>query len=115
MSGDLGVRLTEEIFDEILLDGAGDHVTEDNDRGSDLSKAEVLDTGCESVVGVECPGGDLTRNLAVGQLLGVEDGVGPVGSGLVEDALVEDVVVAEESIGATITKLSANNNQGLLS
>lgn len=50
----------------------------------------------------------MARNLAVGQLLGVEDGIGPVGSGLVEDALVEDVVVAEEGVGATSTKVVRN-------
>lgn len=102
------VQLTEEVFDEILLDCAGDHVTEDNNRGSNLSKTEVLDASGESVVRVEGPGGDLTRNLAVGQLFGVEDGVSPVGPGLVEDTLVEDMVVAKEGVGATRTKVVSN-------
>lgn len=47
------MSLTEEIFDQCLVDGSGGHIAKDNDGGSDLAKTEVLHSCSEGVVGVE--------------------------------------------------------------
>jgi hypothetical protein len=60
----------------------------------------VLHRVGESVLGVERLGLDLPRNLGVGHVRRGDDGLGPVAASLVEDGLVEDVVAAEESVGA---------------
>lgn len=75
-------------------------VAEDENRGSQLAEAERLGVGREAVRRVERLGGDLARDLAHGQLVGVEGVLGPVADRLLEHGLVEDVVVAEEGVGA---------------
>lgn len=91
---------TEEVGDQLLLDGGILQSPKDDKGGSHLAEAELLGGGRECVVGVVGPRGDLPRQLAVGDLLRREDVGGPVDGGGVEDGLVEDVVVAEEGIGA---------------
>lgn len=91
---------TEEVGDQLLLDGGILQSPKDDERGSHLAEAELLGCRRECVVGIVGPRGDLSRQLAVGDLLRREDIGGPVDGGGVEDGLVEDVVVSEEGIGA---------------
>lgn len=90
---------TEEVGDQLLLDGGILQSPKDDKGGSHLAEAELLSGRRERIVGVVGPRGDLPRQLAVGDLLRREDVGGPVDGGGVEDGLVEDVVVAEEGIG----------------
>lgn len=92
--------LTEEILHQISVHRAGEHVPKGNDGSSHLAQAELLGRGGEGVGGVEGLGADLPGNLAVGQLVRVQDAAGPESPGLVEDGLVEDVVVTKEGVGA---------------
>lgn len=91
---------TEEVGDQLLLDGGILQSPKDDERGSHLAEAELLCGRRERVIRVVGPRGDLSRQLAIGDLLRREDIGGPVDGGGVEDGLVEDVVVAEEGIGA---------------
>lgn len=64
-------RHTEEVSDELLLDGSGIlQSPKDDEGGGDLADAKRLGGGREGVIGVICPRGDLSRQLAVGDLLG---------------------------------------------
>jgi hypothetical protein len=65
-------------------------------------ETECLSCRGESVVRVEGLGLDLAENLSVHQLVCAEGFLGPESSRGIEDSLVEDVVVSEESIGATL-------------
>lgn len=94
------VRLTEEVFNEVSLNRAILKATKGNNRGRNLSNAEVLRLRGEDVFGVKSLGFDLTRDLAVGEHRRGENGFGPVGAGFVEDGLVEDMVAAEVGVGA---------------
>lgn len=92
--------LTEEILDQILVDQATKDVPESDDWSSHLTQTELLGRGCEGVGGIEGLGANLPCNLAVCQLVWVQDARGPESSRLVEDSLIEDVVVAKVSVGA---------------
>lgn len=75
-------------------------VAKHDDGRSHLAETERLGVLREGVVGVGRTRLDLAEQLAVGEHLGGEDGLGPVGARGVEDGLVEDVVVAEVGVGA---------------
>lgn len=60
----------------------------------------MLDRVCEPVLGVERLGVDLPRDLGVGHVRRRDERLRPVAPRLVEDGLVEDVVAAEEGVGA---------------
>lgn len=47
------MSLTEEVFDQCLVDGSGGHIAKDNNWGSNLAETEVLHSCREGVVGVE--------------------------------------------------------------
>lgn len=95
--------LTEEILDECSVDGGCRHVAKDNDGSRHFAQAELLRCLGEGVVGVERLGRDLACDLAHGQLVGIENVLGPVLNGLVKDGLVEDVVVAKGRVAAAHT------------
>lgn len=93
-------KRTEEVGDELLLDGGVLQTPEDDEWGGDLAEAKLLSSRREGILGIVGPRGDLSRQLAVRDLLWCEDIGGPVDGRGVENGLVEDMVVTEEGIGA---------------
>ena len=90
----------EEIIDQILGHGDLFDVSERDDRRGDLAETELLGRAREGVVGIEGFALHLAVDLRVGEHV-CGDGRGcPEGAADVEDGFVEDVVRAEESVGA---------------
>lgn len=90
------LSLTDPVLSQGPVGGDGEWVAEGNDGSEQLSSAEVLHSGGESVSGVRLARGDLASELAVHQLDGVEGLGGPVSLRLLENSGVElPVVIAE--------------------
>jgi hypothetical protein len=91
---------TKEVFDQRPIHRRRLEVSKRNKRRRHLAQAEALDRVGEAVLGVERLGVDLPRDLGVGHVRRRDERLGPVAPRLVEDGLVEDVVAAEEGVGA---------------
>ncbi len=90
--------LTEEKLDNRPVDGRGVERAEHDDRSGNLAQTEGLDGLGEGVGGVNSSRVDLSDQLPIGKLFGVEDVFGLVCGSLSKDVGVEDVVVAEVGV-----------------
>jgi len=88
----------EEKLDNRPVDGRGVERAEHDDRSGNLAQTEGLDGLGEGVGGVNSSRVDLSDQLPIGKLFGVEDVFGLVCGSLSKDVGVEDVVVAEVGV-----------------
>lgn len=91
-------QLTKEILHNSSVDRPGVYVTKDKNRSRNFTKREGFGGGSKGIVRVESFRNHLLCHLAHGQHVCVECLAAPVPLCNVEDGLIEDVVVAEESV-----------------
>lgn len=91
---------TEQIDDQVPLHNTLLHITENNDRRSNLSNTKVLHRRSKRIIRIRRPRFNLPKDLAIRQHLRRHNLLGPIPLRRIKHRLIEDVVIPKQRVGA---------------